>query len=333
MNKKVLIITGGIVLVLLIAIVYFLSGSSSDSEGGKRSGISKLFPLGEPGGGSGGGKMIFQDDNTIPYQEILDKLKSGEMNFVWEIWALREAKCDKQLNIDECEEALISFIDKRYTGLDAKNLMELFKKYFNYERAVKKLQLPANATFDKRYELIKAKRREVLQEEDAKLLFGMEESQVDFMNSAYQFTQESKKLSGEERVKNYEELKRKTYGPYYDALVKREDKFEHFRTELSLREDDLHKLSAGEKESKIHELEVKYFGKDAAEKMAQARKETSENAAKIKDYEKQEKEFLAKNTGISQKEKDDKLRQLRIQVLGQEEADAYESGKLLGNKK
>ena len=44
---------------------------------------------------------------------------------------------------------------------------------------------------------------------------------------------------------------------------------------------------------------------------------------RLTDLGKKEQEFLSKNPNLSQKEKDQKIREMRVKILGEEEADAY----------
>ena len=70
-------------------------------------------------------------------------------------------------------------------------------------------------------------------------------------------------------------------------------------------------------------IQEKYFGKDGADRIQKSIEEASKEEKKIQDYEKKEAEFLSQNSGINLKEKEEKLREIRINILGKEEADAY----------
>lgn len=93
------------------------------------------------------------------------------------------------------------------------------------------------------------------------------------MEASANFIKNSANLSGDQRVKKYEEVKREVFGDMYEEMVKREDKFAHYQTELQLRENELSKLKPEEKEKFEYELQIKYFGKEAADKIQQSKKE------------------------------------------------------------
>ena len=254
--------------------------------------------------------------------ELVEDLKTGKVNFTWEVWALRR-KCPTDYTPTQCDETIYKFIDTKFTSPDKEKMKELFKAYFQYESEARKMEFPPNITFQERYEILKTRRRDLVGQEKADLFFVMEESQVTFIQASKNFIDSSKNMSGQERVKKYEDLRKKTYGSYLDAVNSREDSFDHYQTELSLRDKELAGLSAEEKEKKMASVQVKYFGKDGAERIATANKELAAQNKKISDYEKAEQEFLSSNNGISDKDKAQKLKDLRVKYLGQEDAESY----------
>ena len=51
-------------------------------------------------------------------------------------------------------------------------------------------------------------------------------------------SKKNKDLSGEDKVRKYENLKKEKYGDYYDAMVGREDRYQNYQTELNLMNND-----------------------------------------------------------------------------------------------
>lgn len=318
MNKKIGIAVG-VFIVLLVLAVAFVMQSPRDSSPGKR----QFFEVFSEIGGGGGESSVLMQDQSVSYGEFIDRLKNGEINFVWELWAMR-AKCPEDQTPDACDASILSFISKRYSSPEKEKLVELFKKYFQYEAEMREAGPPSSSDFQQKYDYFKKKRREVLGKNDAELIFGMEEAQVDFLPLSHRMIAASKGMSGDERVKQYETLKKTTYGPYYDSIVKREDKFANYQTELSLREDDLKKLSDSERRARTTAMQERYFGKDAAAQIAKAEAEEAAEQKRLSDYEAKEKEFLTANAGLSDADKAARLKEIRVQMLGQEESDAYE---------
>ncbi|MBE7413277.1 MAG: lipase chaperone [Leptospiraceae bacterium] len=328
MNKKIFITFGVLIGVILIyfTINWAMRNESGDKKKDKFSMNSdskedlNIFPLGR--GNYDNQESLFGDNNSISYGEFIEKLKTGEINFVWEVWAMR-GKCPENYGPEQCDNSILSYIDSHYQPPERDSMKNLFRSYFRYENEIRQMEINPNMSFEERYEILKKKRREILKNENADLIFGMEESKVEFMDAGKNFINTSRKMNGNDRVKNYETLKRKLYGSYYEAMVSREDKFDNFQTEILLREEELNKLNSQEKDSKIYNLQIKYFGKEVADKMQKAKEESLTEDNKIKDYEQKAQEFLSKNGSLSEKEKEEKLKDLRTQILGKEEGEAY----------
>jgi lipase chaperone LimK len=334
MNKKILI---GFILILVIGLgTYIIVTLGEDSSPGKNSASYSKFmedpnnqqfsdnlnPLGSDNSLWDEALSPFQGENRKAYLEILEDLRSGKINFVWEIWALR-SKCPEDYTASQCDATLLAYIDKNYTSPDKEKIKDLYISYFKYENEMRQLEMPENLNFTDKYEILKEKRRSILGDEKSELIFGMEEAQVNFMEGSYNFIESTKNMSPEERVRKYEDLRKKTYGPYYENVMSREDKYDHYSVELQLRESELAGLSPEEKEAKYHSLEVKHFGKERAALIAKARKEEAQENAKLQDLAKQEEELLAKNPNLSAKEKEQKIKELRVKTLGEDEAEAY----------
>ncbi|TGL61303.1 lipase [Leptospira ognonensis] len=332
MDKKNIIIFSIIGFVAILAL-FFISRSltkDTNQQAGELSSENEalrndpnLSPMGNQSQFWDDALSPFKDEEPKSYLEIIEDLKTGKINFVWEIWALRR-KCDASYTADQCNQTILAYIDANYESPSKEKLKDLFESYFKYEVALHKLEISADVKFDDRYEILKNKRREIMGEEKADLIFGMEESQVQFLEGSSNFIEATKNLNPEDRVRKYNELKKKTYGSYYDAVVSREDKFDHYQTELSLREKEFQSgLSPEEKEKKLAALETRYFGKEKAAELAKVRKEEAQASARIADYEKLERDFLSSNPSLSSKEKEKKIMELRVKAFGEEEAEAY----------
>ncbi|MBK9498437.1 MAG: lipase [Leptospiraceae bacterium] len=337
MDKRISI---GIIIVALVLVISYLvfggsgsskkkssSNSSEEMQDGKsHSQNEALSPMGDTTGLWDEALSPFQGTEKKGYLELVEDLKSGKVNFNWEVWALRR-KCPEDYTATQCDETIYKFLDTKFTSPDKEKMKELFKAYFQFESEARKMEFPANITFQEKYEILKKRRRDLVGDEKADLFFGMEEAQVTFMQTSKNFIDSSKNMSGPERVQKYEDLRKKTYGSYLDSVTKREDSFDHYQTEISLREKELAGLSPEEKEKKMASLQTKYFGKDGAERIAAANKELAAQNKKISDYEKAEQEFLSSNNGISDKDKAQKLKELRVKMLGEEDAESYTRAK------
>lgn len=325
-----------IILILILFSVFFLSilfllkkdnfSASEDSVTAMEKNLNldtRVSPLGSGEGFWDEALSPFREDKPKPYLEILEELRTGKVNFVWEVWALRR-KCKPDYTPEQCDNTILAYIDAEYDSPDKEKIKDLFVSYFKYEEEYRSWKQPTDLSFAELYEKIKEKRRDVLGDK-AQLIFGMEESQVDFSEGSANLLKTTENMNPEARVKAYNDFKKKTYGSYFDSLVSREDAFDNYQTELVIREKDLNSLTnLEEKEKYLNKIETRYFGKERATALADERKKERMFAESIQSYESAEKEFLRLNANLSESQKESKLKELRIKILGnEEEADAY----------
>lgn len=209
---------------------------------------------------------VLNEGEYNSYDSFQGSLKSGRINFIWELWAIRRT-CPKNYSPGRCDHYLLDLVDKKFPQPDNEKVKQLFEKYFTYEKAVLKSGRSQKPTFGERYQEVKQKRRQFFSEEQADLVFGIEESRVEFVNASGKLFQETKGLSGTERVKQYEQLQKKIYGERYEEMIKREDPFNRYQTELELRGRDMSKLSEKEKKESEYKLQIKYFGQEGADRI------------------------------------------------------------------
>jgi hypothetical protein len=272
--------------------------------------------------------IFFGGDDKPDFQEFTDALLTGKTNFVWEAWSLRRTLCKDNSTPDDCESRVLAYL-KNLPPPDNQEFLKLFEDYFQYEDEIRKLKMPSDLNFDTRYDLIKNKRKDLFPDKVQKILFGMEESQVELLDSTKSFLKETANQSGEERVKKYFAMKKATLGPYYENIVKREDPYQIYNFELDLRSKDFSKMRPEDREKKQREIDEKYFGKASAQELAKQREQDAIKSKKIADLEIQEREFLAKNANLSPEKKQEKLNEMRMQALGPEEAGYYNAQKAL----
>ncbi|TGL09825.1 lipase chaperone [Leptospira levettii] len=265
-------------------------------------------------------KSIFSPDGQfLRFDEIIAKAKSGDLNLISELWNLRR-QCPEGSTREQCHEYIKAFIQNEYSGEDAKKLLNLLTNYLKYEEAMVQLDPSSKAfTNAERYEQIKQLRRKYFSKEDADLIFGLEEATADFSFNRKNFLEETKNLKAEERIRLYEEYRKKSFGAYYNAVVSREPQYDKFETEMDLRQNELTKLFGAERESKEREVRTRYFGKDGNERMEKVLREMKEEEEKISKLEIEEKNLLKNNPNLSNAEKEKKLMELRIKTFGNKE--------------
>lgn len=265
-------------------------------------------------------KTIFSPDGQfLRFDEILSRAKSGELNLVSELWNLRR-QCPEGSTREQCHEYIKAFLQNEYGGEDAKRLINMLSNYLKYEEAIVHLDPSSKSyTNQERYEQIKQLRRKYFAKEDAELIFGLEEATADFSFNRKNFLDETKNLKADERLRLYEDYRKKSFGNYYNAVVAREPLFDKFENEMDLRQAELSRLSGSEKESKEKEVRIRYFGKDGNDRMEKVLKEIKEEEEKISKLQGEEKNLLKNYPNLSESEREKKLMELRIQTLGSKE--------------
>ncbi|HMY46813.1 MAG TPA: hypothetical protein PKX74_15145, partial [Leptospiraceae bacterium] len=117
MNKKV-IIFGAIVAVLVVGVIYLLMPSSSDKSGNRPPAFFEMFSR---SGGEGQSSVVMAG-SSIDYSEFVQKLKTGDVNFVWEVWAMR-AKCAEETSAQDCDASILSYIEKHYSSPEKEKML------------------------------------------------------------------------------------------------------------------------------------------------------------------------------------------------------------------
>lgn len=341
MKKNLIILS--IVLIVLLALFFLIPeqkksksnvASNSTDPTVQSSNSGNLFPANEDNSiFSQKAEAVFQEDNFMPYEELIENLRKGKVNLVWELWEVRR-KCPGDYSFEQCNALIRAMLEKKYPPPHNKTMVQLFESYLKYERDMRDMELDSQKKglkFKEKYELAKKKRRDILGEENARLVFGLEEAKVEFADSQKDFYKTTANLPAEKRIEEYEKLREKIYGEYYQTVKERELPYDKYQVELVLRDEELSKLDSAQKEAKVREVEVRIFGKDIADKMAAAREDLHKDESKVKEYEDKEKEFLSQNSGLSEKDRNEKLKQLRISVLGADRAEQYSIKKDLDN--
>lgn len=266
--------------------------------------------------------------NDNSFRDFMECLKTGKSNFVWEIWSLRDT-CPENSSAEECNAHLIKMIETniKFNAAEKEKLKKLFASYFSYENIIREIAFDKNnGPFGERYSELKKIRRDFFTDEDARLVFGMEESQVDFMEASADFSRQYNNLTGKEKIEKFESLKKEKLGPYYGAVVKREDAYHNAQIELNFMEEDFTYLSEEEKNRNIRTILEKHLGAAEFERMMdEAKKEEEIRSAKeekINEYEAKERKLLSDNPHLSSDERERILTELRTNILG-EEAENY----------
>ncbi|PJZ53939.1 lipase secretion chaperone [Leptospira adleri] len=268
-------------------------------------------------------RRIFDENgNWLTFDELMQYAATGEVNLVSELWALRR-QCPENTGFEQCNEIIRAFIADHYSGKDADYLMKLFSGYLRYETTMREFELPDKLSRAEKYELVKKKRREIFSDNDAKLIFGLEEAEETYRDSLSGFLKETESLNGDKRLERYEEYRKNVYGQYYNTVKTREPKYNTYETEMFLRDKELERMNLSDRNGKTRSIREKYFGKDGADRMDAVYKEIEEREKKEKQTQTEETDWLQKNSNVKGEARDKALMEIRIKNLGKEEAEEY----------
>ncbi len=265
---------------------------------------------------------MFDDPGLLSFDELMKQAQDGRVNMISELWRLRR-QCPPDMDYNECNLRIRLFLSEKFPPPGNERLLDLFRKYLRYEQAMVDYKLPDNISQRQRYELLRKKRRELFGDDDANLVFGLEEAKVNYTFDFDSFLKSTAGQSGAQRIQGYEQMRKKSLGNYYNTVVEAEPPFNRYDTELHLRENDLKRASSDQRSALTTELRTRYFGREGADRMAVVDREMAEEEKKETDYRAAEQQFLSQNPSLSQTEKDAKLSELRRKILGDEEAEAY----------
>ncbi|MCE9500054.1 MAG: lipase chaperone [Leptospira sp.] len=340
-NMKVLIGATAVIIVLICGyFLFFDKGSSHKKSADSASDIERYKKALEDLGNEKGefpkditesAGSLFDDGNTLSYNQIMDLAQKGKLDLVSELWKLRN-KCGEEMSLEKCHLMIAAFLNSHYPDPQNKHLSRMFSNYLQYEEDMKNFKINPDLNTRERLAILNKKRSQIFGEKDAKLIFGMADSRLEFAEALSNFLNSTKNQPGAIRVKSYEKLRRDIYGDYYNGVMENESKFDQYQMETTLRENDI-KKSGDESKPMVREMRVKYFGKDGADRLEKVDEEIRERENRYSKLKSEESRIIAENPSISQEEKQKKLNDLRVKILGKEEAEEYSRRENIENYK
>ena len=344
MNKRKIITLVPVAILLVFAAAYFWPESEDDKK--TKALKSQAFRAAQAANPASGeyrqfaedSKSLFVQENMYTFAQLMEMARTGRISLVAELWKLRHkcegggktaetAKTDEEaaspkMNIEECNLRIEAFLREQYPAPENEKMLKLFRDYVRYEDTMRHFNIPENLTVEERMVIIKKKRREVFSEADAQLIFGYEEARVATQEALTEFIQISSGMPAEQRVQKYLEIRKKSLGDYSSAYSEAEPTYTRYETELMLRGDEMQRKNSGAAETQA--MREKYFGSEASKRMAQVDKEIQQERQKLESYEMAEQKLLKENPAMSEADRKSKLGELRVNMLGKDEAEAYE---------
>lgn len=265
-------------------------------------------------------REVFADVNWPDYGELMEAIRTGKINLIWELWNLRR-KCPKSMTPERCDYLIRLLIKKKYSGLAQERLLKLFDLYINYEKTLRDLKLPSNQK--EAYEILKAKQDEIFGAEDAALLFGYDRAKFEFVQKGKEFLSSTKGLTAEERLREYDRLQKEIYGDYYETVKDREPKFDRYQLEMKFTEEDPRFAGKSLPPEKKRKLREKYFGVEGARRMAEVDKQLEAQKQAEAQVASEEAKFQAAHPDLQGEALEAELMKIRLKYMSKEEAEAY----------
>lgn len=319
--KKTSIIIGSILIVVIAVymIIQKNSKNSQDQEQKKQLDTTGIENLWQGINRENAVKIqgSFQTNDLYSYGELIALAEKGKVNLRSEIWKLRR-QCPKTMEPKECDYAVLEFLKKNFPP----EFAAMFEKYIFYEKNIRESDELKDLKDEERYNKIKELRRNIFPPEYVKLIFGREEAKMEFAEGLPQFLKSTEGLSGDERMREYENRQKKVYGDFYEGITDTESSFDRYQMELKIREEELNKLSDDAQDAQKRELQIKYFGEEGAErleKLDQSLKQEKENESA---YLQEKEKFIAENENLTAEEREKKLDELRQKYFGKD-AESY----------
>ncbi len=295
-----------------------LSGTDPDPEGylaGEHQRQGGLYPT----------DVI--DPDRISEAGILEDVRSGRINLLAELRQLR-SQCPRhfgeEYTPEQCRGLVLDFLNQ-LPEPDGGKLVQLFDDYVQYEskRANGELRLEPGMSLGDRYAAVREQRRNIFGEEDAQLIFGLEEANFDYQDlirAASAGEGVFARGSVQQRLAAFEEQRGRIFGPYYETLLDREPAGAGYAVEMIVRGPELSQASPEEHARMVHSLRVKHFGEDGAESMrkseAAAAAEFAEQNEKLEEFLAKEQAFIAEHPDMDPQERLAAIEKIRKDIMG-----------------
>ena len=326
-NKTPLFLIGGLLFVLVVVLFYVMQPGGEYAEGPdletiNQEGQALLDNMSDEERSrlKEEALLMFDQPGYLSFEEIMAGAKNGKVKLVSELWKLRR-RCPPELSPEECNLRIKIFLREKFQP-GGEKLARLFAYYVRYETHMRSEKPPEGLSPEEQYKWIKGQRRKIMGEEAASLIYGYEEARVDFRGEFQEFMDSTKGMDADQRIQKYEEFRREHYGDYYGTIKEREPKFNSYDVEMTLREEQFSGMDASQKDAKVREMRVSYFGEEAAKRMEAVDRQIEEEQQRNDAYEDAKAKLLEANPSASPAEREAMLTQLRKEYFSAEEAEA-----------
>lgn len=228
-------------------------------------------------------------DKNFSFSHAIEQARKGKLDLYAELTNLYK-RCDKLVK-NKCLEKIVSILPSSYSSTDKRVFEEIFNKVIQYEEYVQTLKQSGKDSPEQK-DSIRQKRTEIFGDKDRQLLFGLDESKTDLEIAFQELVNNKNILSGEEKLRLFEETKRRTLGIYYETIISSESRFDKYKAEVKLRKFEL--TDSKNKEEVLKSIRIKHFGRETALKMEPGFWATIEEGRSISKIE--EERLLSQNS-------------------------------------
>lgn len=317
LSRPVLILLAIVILGLLGSAFYLLQLPGEAERQAAMAEMVKSYGTGPDGSPFPLAYNTDELDENVAKEGILNAVRAGRINLPFELRKLR-AECPRTASPQECNQSIVDYLYS-LPEPDNQKLVELFNTYLRYEEARTDLKGPPGMDLLEKYEVIKKKRREIFGDDQARLVFGLEEANFAYQDLMRRFqSDEFAEMPPAERLRKLENQRRDLFGPYYETLTEREPQGTRYGLELLVRQTDLSKMPEPERDRVVYDLRVKYFGEEKADEITAAetaeKTKMAEKTARVDEFLEAEAE-INKNQNLSVEEKREKIEKLRSELI------------------
>jgi hypothetical protein len=253
---------------------------------------------------------------------VIQRIKDGRIHLLFELRRLQDAFCIQPKTTTECQDEIFAYIDSIAEPASS-NLRQYYQDYIRFENSQGEIIFTNDMDFITRYELMKQKRRDIMGQESANMVFGLDEALFEYQIELHNIMTGELELVSADRLAEFEARKKELLGPYYTAITSQEDRNVRYGLELAVAQGELEAMDPEMQQQRIAEIQAKHFDKQQIEEMQKKQAEYNTKLDSREElmnlYLQKEQEFNAANPNLSVEERRKALDDIRSDIFSEQE--------------